>query len=177
MAWTTLPTYVAGDPLTAAQLNAIAANINETAVAKAATENDYFVATGANALAVRRIASDSVTTTSTTTSTSYTTNPSGDDGPEITFTSGDAAIFWQSAQLESNGTGSVWVSFSISGATTDAASDTRAIMQQNGASNGARVGVITYLSVTGGSNTATSEYRVSANTGSYDDRRLTAMPL
>jgi hypothetical protein len=177
MAWTTLPSYSDGTALTAAHVLAIAANINETAVAKAATENDYFVATGANAVAVRRIASDSVTATSTSTSTSYTASITGDDGPTITFTSGDAAIFWQSAQLENSGTGSVWTSFALSGATTDASSDTRAIMQQNGAGNGARVGVITYLSVTGGSNTATTEYRVSANTGSWDDRRITAMPL
>jgi hypothetical protein len=178
MAGTTLPSYSDDTALTAAQVLAIAANINETAVAKAATENDYFVATGANAIAVRRIASNSVTSTSTTTSTSYTPSPSGDDGPEITFTSGDAAIFWYSVQQENtSGSGAVWTSFALSGATTDASSDTRAIMTNNASGVGARLGVTTYLSVTGGSNTATMEFKATSGTLSVDDRRLTAMPL
>ena len=61
MAWTTLPTYTDGTALTAAMLLAIAANINETAVAKATTAGRFFVATGPNAIAERSIIADSLT--------------------------------------------------------------------------------------------------------------------
>lgn len=50
MAWTTLPTYTAGSVLTAAQMNAIAANILETAAATASAAGSFVYADGQNSM-------------------------------------------------------------------------------------------------------------------------------
>lgn len=175
MAWTTLPTYTNGT-LTAAQLMAIRDNINETAVAKATAAGDYFVATGTNALAKRHISSQADTSTATTTSASYA-NPSGTDGPSVTLTTGTTCLIFHSVQLENSGGGSSYASFEITGATSDPADDNRSIFHQQGATQGGRFGMITYLAATAGSNTYKMMFRISTGTGSYDDRRITVMPL
>lgn len=175
IAWTTLPTYVNG-ALTAAQLNAIRDNINETAVAKVTAAGDYVMATGPNSLTRRRIYSDAVTVNSTTTSGSYT-DPTGDNGPVVTATTGASAIIFTSAQMENLTTGdATWASFSITGATNDSAEDNRAIMQNNTATQGTRQGVTTYLSLTAGENIFRMLFRVSGGKGEFDDRRLTVFP-
>lgn len=174
MVWSTLPTYVNGT-LTGAQLNAIRDNINETAVAKATAAGDYFVATGTNALVKRHIESQAVTTTSTTTSGSYTDNPTGDNGPTVTLTTGTVCLIFHSVQLENSGGGSTYASFEITGATTDPADDNRSIFHQQGATLGGRFGCTTWLAANAGSNTYQMCFRVSTGTGSYDDRRLTVM--
>jgi len=177
IAWSTLPTYSDGNALTAAHLNAIAANINATAVAVVTTAGDYVVATGTNALVRRHIASDAVTVNSTTTSGSYT-NPTGDNGPVVTATTGAAAIIFTSVQQENLTTGdAVWSSFGITGATTDDPEDNRAIMSNSDATQGTRQGVTTYMSLTAGSNTFRMLFRVSGGKGEFDDRRLTVFSL
>lgn len=175
MAWQTPPTWADGNALTAAQLLILNGNLLETAVAKATAAGDYFVGTGTNALAKRHIESQAVTTTSTTTSGSYTDNPTGDNGPTVTLTTGTVCLIFHSVQLENSGGGSTYASFEITGATTDPADDNRSIFHQQGATLGGRFGCTTYLAANAGSNTYQMCFRVSTGTGSYDDRRLSVM--
>lgn len=177
MAWQTLPTYSDGDGLGAAELSIIAANINETAVAKVTTAGDYVVATGTNSLTRRHIAHASVFVNSTTTSGSYT-DPTGDNGPVVTVTTGSSAIVFTSVQMENTTTSdATWASFNVTGATDDPPEDSRAIMQNNTATQGTRQGVTTYMSLTAGSNTFRMLFRVSGGKGEFDDRRMTVFPL
>lgn len=176
MTWSTLPTYVNG-ALTAAQLNAIRDNINESAAARATTATGYFVATGANSVVQRLVATAAVLTQETDNMTSYGNISPGTNGPETTVTTGIRALVFTSAQLENSGTGSTWASYEISGATTDAAVDDRAIFNQSGATFGGRFGVTSWQVLTAGSNTFTMKYRVSSGTGTFDDRRIVIMSL
>ena len=176
MAWSTLPTYTDGSALTAAQLLAIAANINETAPAKATTDRGYMVATGPNVIVQRFAYHDEELTTGTTTSAAYA-NPAGTNGPDVDIVTGTACIVWHSLQLENSASGSTWGSVGITGATTTAISDQWAVMCQAGASNGTRAGVSTWFTMTAGTSNVNMQFRVSSGTGSFDDRRIVVYTL
>ena len=175
MAWSTLPTYVDGDPLTAAMLLAIAANINETAVAKATTAGYHFVANGTNVVVERAIVSDKILTQQTTTSTTYVNLATV--GATVTVTTGTHAIISHGCQMFSSGTGSCWSSYALTGATTSAADDERAITCEAAASNSFRMGYTELQTLTAGSNVVTQKYRVGSLTGTFDDRHVAVMAL
>lgn len=179
MSWTALPTYSDGNVLTAAQLNAIAANINETAAAKATAAGQHFVSTTANTLAAR--VADSLTVapgTETTVSTSYTSLATA--GPARTATTGVAALILLSSKMTmSANTAEMFAAFAVSSATTRASSDTDSISMQpaTAAGNSIRVSAALFLTgLTAGSNVFTMQYRVTAGTGSYDRRHLAVIP-
>lgn len=178
MAWTAPITFVNGVALTAAQLNAMQANILETAAAKATTAGQHFAATGANALAARMTASDVQDSIQTTTSTSYVTTSE----PTVTLTTGPLALVFLFCYItiNTNSESAFW-GFQVSGATTSGFNDNRSIafarftvqiaMQCSAA--------ILVTGLTPGSNTFTCGRRVTnaAATGTFDHRRIAVLPF
>lgn len=179
MAWSAPMTAVANTAFTAAQFNQyVRDNLNETAPAKATTAGRMFVATGANAIAERANDGQNVATSETTTSTTFTdlTTP----GPSITLTTGTKAIVMLAAHM-SNGTGTNHCSAAVdvSGASTIAASDSRAIrFEPTSANDAARIGIAyIHTGLTGGSNTFKLQYRVEGGTGTFLNRHLSVFAL
>lgn len=173
MAWTTLPTYVNG-ALTAAQLNAIADNIEESAAAKATSAGQYFVATSANSLAARIVVQDLVSTTDTDTQTSY-----GDIatlGPTVVMVvQTQALVLITNASSNTSGGAGTYTSVEVTGATSVAPLDERALIFQGGANAERQTSTNLFTSLTAGSNTFRSKYRVDSNTGEWKWRRMVVM--
>jgi len=169
MAWSTLPTYVNG-VLSAAMMNAIAANINESAPAKATTAGWHFVSSATNTIVERAIVSDKILTQQTTTNTSYVNLATV--GATVTATTGAKAVIHHGCQMFSSGTGTCWSSYDVTGATTSAANDDRAITCEAAAGNSFRFGYTELQTLTPGSNVFTQKYRVGSLTGTFDDRHL-----
>lgn len=173
MAWVTPPTFVSGSALTAAQLNVLAGDLNETAAAKATAAGQLFVSTAVNVLAPRAPQAASVDAAESTASiASY-----GDlatVGPFVTVTLTSAAIVMFSAQI-SNGTGGGggFVSYGITGPTSFFAPNGHVIRKissnpgeaeqfgkvnwQAGLSAGSNIFGLKYTTPTGG--TATFQFR------------------
>lgn len=178
MSWSTPLTAVANTGLTAAQWNAsVRDNLNETAPAKAANAGSWFIATGANAIAERRILTNSITTAQTTGSTSYTNLAT--TGPAVTITTGTQALVLVSSRLTTDTSGqSAYAMYAVSGATTIAADDTGSLEGQNSAGNNVRAtSAYVESSLNAGSNTFTVQYRVSGGTGTFSRRRLVVMGM
>lgn len=135
MAWTAPPTFVSGAVLTAAQLNILSADLNETAAAKATAAGQYFISIGANSLFAQSPAYAQIDTAETTT----TIGAYGDlatVGPSVTCSIRISAIIFYSA-LIANGTGGGGglVSYGISGATTFAAPNGHVLRSRDGIAN------------------------------------------
>ena len=182
MAWSTPMTAVAGTGLTAAQWNAsVRDNLLETAPSKATgsfTTGAWFVTNGANAIAEREINQAEVTTSESDNMTSFADISAGTVGPSLTMTTGtNSLIFLQAQQSNSTANAAVFSSLAISGATTSAAIDNRAMITNAAASQPQRAGVSNLMSLTAGSNTFSMQYRVASNTGTWSRRRMSAMAL
>lgn len=178
MAWTAPITWSAGEALKAAQLNTyLRDNLLESAPAKATTPGGYMVATGANAIAERVPDTAYVATSETTTSTTYTALATA--GPALTATTGTRALVLISCRLENNtASAQAFMSFAVSGATTQASPDTGSITLDGVSAT--QNSVLTnwrWVSLNSGSNTFTAQYRVSAGTGTFSERRLSIMPF
>jgi len=197
MAWTAPRTWVTGETVTAALMNAhIRDNFLETSAATVTTAGDLVYADAANSmgtrLAIGAANSHLVSTSSapvwrdivTAADTgSYTGSPPGSptsyavlssaswstgNAVAVTVTTGTEALVLLKAQLANSAAGSTtFLAYSISGATTRAASNNSAISYE--ASVNADLaqfgGFDLAISLTAGSNTFTLEGRVSANTG------------
>lgn len=179
MAWTAPMTAVANAVLTAAQWNThVRDNLNETAVAKATTAGRIFVSTGVNTLAEREIGSDQVLTNETTTAGSATDLATV--GPTVTVTTGTTAILAWSCEM-SNNVGGAWslMDFTVSGATTRAASDDTALKYESSNASDliafSKIERVTGL--TAGSNTFRSKYWISSGTGAFQRRKLVVIAL
>ncbi len=149
--------------------------MNETAPAKATAAGQIFVSTAANAIAARTVAADYISTLESTTSTTYTDLAT--TGPTVTATTSASAIVAIYCNML-NATNPVWMSYAISGATTDPSNDNRAIQLQ--AAGGQRMGATFFHSslLNPGTNTFKAEYRVSTSgTGSFSVRRLMVIPM
>lgn len=122
-----------------------------------------------------------VGTSQTTTSTSYTDLATG--GPAVTVTTGSKALVIVTATMANNSSNAYsYMDFAVSGATTRSASDsTAAIVRQTGASSGQnqeiRLSSASVVSLTAGSNTFTSKYRVSGGTGTFINREIIVINL
>ena len=175
IAWTTLPVYTDGPALTAAMLNAIKGNINESAAAKATGAGKYYVSTAANTLAERQIEQDITINSDTRTITTYGALASA--GPSITMTTSTRALMWFQASMKSNTAGAnTYVSIDISGATNIDSDDERAITSSSAiVDNYERFSGCHLATLTAGSNTFKHEYRVDSNTGTFRYRRLQLM--
>lgn len=117
-----------------------------------------------------------VATSQTTTSTSYTDLSTA--GPEVTATIGASgiALVIISGALSNSGANYTNMSFAVSGANTQAASD--AYSHNNKSTdiiNKANVFLLTGLNA--GSTTFTAKYSVLAGTGTFSNRRIAVIPL
>lgn len=182
MAWTTPMTAVSNERWLATEFNThVRDNLNETEVAKVTAAGQYFVSTGANALAARSAGSADEDNAGTTTSTSYTATLSGSPGtnPSVTKTTGTKALV-HIACRQSNSIANTYtrVSFAVSGATSMAANDAWSIRQDGTAANQfKRFGYWTLIDCASGSNTFTMQYKVEANTGTFAFRHIIVVPL
>jgi|SRR5882724_1770264 len=177
MVWAAPATAVAGQPFTASIFNAqMRDNLNATAPAQATTISSWFTGTGVNAIAERIPGQNNASGSSTTTATSYGNLGDGVT-TSVTTTTGASAWVLLYANFNNSGANNTWVSFAVSGATTIAASDARALMRDQ--TGGERFGCPFYLNglLTPGSNTFTLRYRVSAGTGTFSVRRIGVIPF
>ncbi len=179
MAWTAPITWVGGSVPTAALLNAqIRDNMLETIPAKATTEGSIFVATGVNAIIERSVEFFRIATDETTPSTSYADLTTA--GPAVTATTGTKAIVFHSCGMKNTVTDAqTMMSWAISGATTRAAFDSISVFQGGSdLDNRASGGMVDYITdLTPGANTFTAKYRVTAGTGSFNNRFIAVIPL
>lgn len=179
MSWTAPITWTLGQQVAAAQLNAqLRDNMLETAPGKATTAGAHFVATGANAIAQRLCQTATVATSQDTggTTGSYTNLTTA--GPSVTATTGVLAFSMAACQITNDTTNvNTFFSVDISGATTDAASDTRAAIWAATANQPFRYTVTTLHSLTAGSNTFKIMYKANSNNGVFSRRTLNVMPL
>lgn len=183
MPWTAPATFTDGAVLTAAQLNAMRDNFNETAPAKATAATGYFVATGLNAIAQRFAGASYTAGSGSTTSTSLTDlNSPAAVGPTVSVTSGSLVLIAMVARGSTNIADRAAIfSYEVSGATTIAAGTSTTGCQIDGLAAGAamRVGVTEMQgSLASGVNTFTMKYatNVGGTTASFSERRLLALP-
>jgi len=179
MTWAAPMTAVAGSVFTAAQFNTyIRDNLNETAPAKATTAGSHFAVSDTNQIAQRTSATANINTGESTSSSAYTALAT--PGPVVTVTTGVMALVGVSSTLSNNTVGqNTYMSYAVSGATTIAATDDRAQLMTAAAINQAFRASHWYLEtgLTAGSNTFTAQYRVTANTGSWSNRRMIVVPF
>lgn len=175
MAWSVPLTAVSNATLTAAQWNAsVRDNLLTTFPAIATTAGQLAVATGANAIAARTCPSDIVSAAEAVVATSYGNISGGTVGPTITVTTGAYCFVVLSCQL-SNTTGGAasYMSYTISGATTQAAADSTALYyESSNAGDIIGMSVIIPNSLTAGSNTFQAKYKVGAGNGTFGSRRM-----
>ena len=196
MAWTAPRTWVTGETVTAALMNsAIKNNFLETSAATVTTAGDLAYADAANSMgsrvgigaatthlvstgsapvwrAVDTLArTDSQTATTTgyvTLATTGVANWVFAAEVEVTVTTGTVALVLFKARLSNDTGGSLTaMSYSVSGASTIAASDLRSIAYESGAADDlAEIGAFDLVTnLTAGSNVFTLEGRAGANTG------------
>jgi hypothetical protein len=176
MAWSTLPTYADGNALTAAQMLAIAANINESAPAKATTQGYWFISgSSANTINERAILQSEILTQETSGRTTY--GNIATVGPTVTITTGTQALISTTAQMFNSGANNMYMSYAVSGATTSTSVDDRALAFQAGAGDQIRATCTTLQALTAGSNVCKAEYKTTAGTGTWDDRRILVMAM
>lgn len=179
MAWTAPMTAVANTVFTAAQFNThVRDNLNETAPAKATTAGTIFVAAGANSIAERVPSTASVSTSESTGGTGY--GNLATPGPAVTVTTGTRAIVMVTSLVQnSTASQNSYASYAVSGASSIAATDDRAVLITAAATNQTLRASSVYMEtgLTAGSNTFTMQYRVTGGTGSFQNRRITVIPL
>jgi hypothetical protein len=172
-------TAVANATFTAAQFNLyVRDNLNETFPAKTTGAGQIAVSTGANSIAARTVSSNTVTTSETTASGSYTDLATV--GPQVTVTTGTAALVAISSSIANNADSTAsFVSYAVTGATTAAADDSWGLELDGVAANNTnRFGVFhRHVGLTAGSNTFTMKYKAGSNTSTFSNRRLLVIPL
>lgn len=177
MAWTTPPTWVAGQPITSAFLNALRDNLLETAAAKATTPGSHFVSTGANTLVERIGNRNAVNTSETTTSTSYVDLAT--PGPSLTMTSSSGALVcWSAAMSNSTANAEALAAIDISGATTQTAVDALAVRHISATANASlQASYVERFPQAPGSSVFAVKYRASTGTATFANRRLSVIPF
>ena len=151
--------------------------MNETAPAKATTAGQIFVSTAANSIAARLVAADFVTTSESTASTTYTDLAT--TGPTVTATCSAGVIVAIYCNQSSTGN-AAWMSYELSGASSDVANDNRSVQLSSTA--GQHAGAVIYHGVgsilVAGVTTFQAKYRISTSgTATFSSRRLLVIPL
>jgi hypothetical protein len=155
-----LVTFVAGDVLTAAQLN------------------DSFGAV------LKEPTSASVATSQSTSSSSYTDLATS--GPAVTVTTGTTALvilYYNGGTNSGDANCASFMSFAVSGATTISAADARSVGLTSAGNSfvmGSGSGVFVVSGLTAGSNTFTAKYRSTAGGGAttpFAERQIMVIPL
>ena len=178
MAWSVPLTAVSNTALTAAQWNAsVRDNLLTTFPALATTAGQLAVATGANAIAARVCPSDVVSTAEAVVATSYGNISGGTVGPTVTVTTGAFCFVVLACNMfNSTGGAASYMSYAISGATTQAAGDSTALYyESSNAGDLIAMGITIPNSITGGSNTFQAKYKVGAGNGTFGSRRLAVL--
>ena len=121
-----------------------------------------------------------VGTTESTTSSTFTNLATV--GPSVTLVTGSGAIVTLGALLGNNSAGgSALMGFTISGATTTAASALAALRIGNGASgasNSIQASFVVGIGTTAGTNTFTAQYeQTGGGTATFSARQITVQPL
>lgn len=178
MAWVAPPTFTSGNVLTAAQLNILSGDLNETAPAKASQQGQFFVSTASNAIAARLPVSASTNVSESTTSSAFTDLATV--GPQAVVTTGPWALVCMQAQASNasvNATSSIGLD--ISGATVSAASTIYISITSGTAGQQVTcAGVRLITGLTNGSNTFTMKYVVSSGTtGTFGRRFMGVIPF
>lgn len=172
-------TAVAGATFTAAEFNQyVRDNLNECPTAKATGGAQFFVSTGANAIAARQMSNAAVTAPQTTASTTYTDLATV--GPQVTVTTGALAMVLFASRIQNSLTnGAAEVSVAVTGASAVGASGEWSIKLDGIASaNALRMGMVHMFSgLTPGSNTFTMKYLVGSGTGTFSSRELIVLPF
>lgn len=129
------------------------------------------------AAAIPANATATVATQQSTTSTTYTNLATS--GPAVTVTTGTKALVIITSQVQNDaGNAQAYMSFAVSGATTIAASDTtRLSIETTSAKMTASAAYV--VTLTAGSNTFTSQYRVGNTAGTvyFQNRNIFVMNL
>lgn len=175
MAWSTPLTAVSNATLTAAQWNAsVRDNLLETFPAKVTAAGQIPVGTAANAIAARTCGSEVISASEAVNVTSYADIGGGTLGPTVTVTTGTFVFVILSCNMTNSAAGAAsYMSYAISGATTAAADDTRALYYETANINDLfAASRICFHTVTAGSNTFRAKYRVGASTGTFGTRQL-----
>lgn len=181
MAWTAPMTAIAGSVFTAAQFNTfIRDNLAETAPAKATTPGAHFAVSDTNQITERIPAEAFNATSDTTTATSFGAL-AGSSGPSVSVATGVAALVSVTADLvcDTNAQ-SARATFEVTGASTVAAADTRAIrnIRESLTNNALFSGVFLMTGLTPGTNVFNMVYRTSgASTSTFANRRITVVPF
>ena len=202
-AQTSVPLYVAAEVLTAADMN-ISAGTGVPVFATTVTRDAAFGGAGEKVLAEGQLAyieasnivqyydgaawatvgpstsavsamdSNYVYTYQSTSSTSYVGLTTASS---VTLTTGTKALVIISAQSNNNTVGAnQYMSFAISGATTTAASDNYSWnFRVSTASYGLTQTAVLPVTLTAGSNTFTTQFRVDAGTGQFGVRTITVL--
>lgn len=180
MAWVAPPTFVSGNALTAAQLNILSGDLNETAPGKATAAGQLFVSTGANAVTPRTPTYQQIDTAETTTSI-VSFGDLATVGPAVTVTVSAAAIIIYGAQVTNSvGGGGGEISYAISGATSFAAPNGHVHnVRESTANQGGALSKVNWQSnIVPGSNTFTLKYTTpSGGTATFSFRELLVIPL
>lgn len=179
MAWTTPRTWVSTEVVTASIMNThVRDNFDETAPAKATAAGRLIVSSGSNTVAERAFNEANTAASETTSSTSYTDLAT--TGPAVTTTTDTRALlFWGAQMSNDTGGGLNSMSYAITGATAQSASDARAVRAESSATGDVYRAFSADLvfGLTAGSNTFTAKYRVSTGTGTFLNRQLIVFPM
>jgi hypothetical protein len=111
-----------------------------------------------------------VTTTSATYGAGTGTNVA------VTATTGTTAMVIVTGAVAPANNQSAFMSFAVSGATTQAATDARAVAETN-ISSGQASTVTVVTGLTAGSNTFTANYRSTTGTATFTNRTISVIPL
>lgn len=182
MAWSTPLTAVSNAALTAAQWNAsVRDNLLETPAAKFTAAGQMFISTAANAGAARSVGAARVSGGSQQTSSSTLGDNLTTVGPSTTLNTGTAALVLVTAFCMNTTAGQgTYMGYSVSGASTIAASADRTLRIMSGAaSERSRATAANWQTgLTVGSNTFKAQYAVVATgTGDWDEREIAVLPL
>jgi hypothetical protein len=180
MAWTAPMTAVAGSVFTAAQFNTfVRDNLLETPSAKATTPGSFFTTTSAGSIAERIPNRSLIATSETTSSTSYADLATV--GPQVSCITGTSALICVTSRINVatvNTGGQAGVD--ISGATTEAASDTHCLRSDTpGTGNSNRMTAVRFhTTLTPGTNVFKMQYKVAAAaTATYAAREIVVIPF
>jgi|DEB19_MinimDraft_3_1074340.scaffolds.fasta_scaffold05340_8 hypothetical protein len=203
-AQTSVPSFTAGEVLTAANMN-ISARTGIPVFADTTARDAAFGGTGEKtlaegqfayledtnatqyydgsawqAVATTNITNDTATVATQQTTTSVTYTDLATSGPAVTVTTGTKVLVIISAgeMRNQNSSGECDMSFAVSGATTIAAADATSVGITSAASNETfRPTGAFVITVTAGSNTFTAKYRVGGGTGIFANRRISVINL
>jgi hypothetical protein len=173
-------TFVAGNVLTAAQLNThLRDNMLETAPGRASSANSIFVSQSPFRIEERTIKAGRVATSQSTTTSSY--SDLATVGPSVTCTTGTSAIIYLNSTITPAVTDTgCGMSFAVTGDSNRSAQDKEAILIDGTiGGNAVRVGTNIFITdLTPGVNVFTAKYKSSgSNSTTFNDRFLGVLPL